>query len=71
VRSWLKSKKFPVFSLMIREFDAESISHQTASSAKQSATFAFSEENWRIVRVLARFLRPEGHRRSLDSAVSI
>src|SRR5271170_7860038 len=29
----LKSRKFPVFSLMIREFDVESSSHQTASSA--------------------------------------
>ena len=28
-----KSRKFPVFSLMIREFDLESSSHQTASSA--------------------------------------
>jgi hypothetical protein len=34
-----KSKIFPVFSLMIREFHAESSLHQTASSATQSFTF--------------------------------
>jgi hypothetical protein len=33
----LKPLKFPVFSLMIREFDAESSSYQTASSATQSS----------------------------------
>ena len=32
-----KTAKLPVFSLMIREFDAESGSHQTASSATQSS----------------------------------
>jgi len=37
-------KKFPVFSLMIREFDAESSSQQTASSAMQSAIFSLSAE---------------------------
>jgi len=31
-----KSTNFPVFSLMIREFDAETGSHQTASSATES-----------------------------------
>jgi len=55
-----KSRKFPVFSLMIREFDAESILHQTASSANQSTIFAFAAENWEIGRMFARFLRPEG-----------
>jgi len=38
----LKSRKFPVFSLMIREFDVESSSHQTASSATQFATFTYN-----------------------------
>jgi hypothetical protein len=33
-----KSREFPVFSLMIREFDAESSLHQTASSSKQAQT---------------------------------
>jgi hypothetical protein len=55
-----KSTKFPVFSLMIREFDAERSSHQTAPSATQSAIFAFSAENLKIVRMFARFPRPEG-----------
>jgi hypothetical protein len=40
---------------MIREFDAESGSHQTASSANQSAIFTFSAENSRIARTLAHF----------------
>jgi DNA-directed RNA polymerase specialized sigma24 family protein len=31
-----KSKKFPVFSLMIRELTTESSSHQTVSSASES-----------------------------------
>jgi hypothetical protein len=39
-----ESKKFPVFSLMIREFDPEKGSIQTASSATQSVGFAFSQE---------------------------
>jgi hypothetical protein len=39
---------------------AESGSHQTAASAKQSAIFAFSAENSKIGRVLAHFLRPVG-----------
>ena len=43
-----KSGKFPVFSLMIREFDAESNSHQTASSAIFSDVEEFQfEANWR------------------------
>jgi hypothetical protein len=33
-----KTRKFPVFSLMIREFHAESSSQQTATSAKQAQT---------------------------------
>ena len=41
---WPKSRKFPVFSLMIREFDAESGSHQTASSAIQSVLFHYNLE---------------------------
>ena len=45
---------------MIREFDAESSSHQTVSSASQSPISAFSAENSKIVRMLAHFLRSEG-----------
>jgi hypothetical protein len=45
---------------MIREFDAESGSHQTASSAKQSAISAFSAENSKILRMFADFLLPKG-----------
>ena len=52
----LKSKKFPVFSLLNREFDAESSSHQNAPSASQSSIFAFSAESFRIVRRFAHFL---------------
>jgi hypothetical protein len=52
--------KFPVLSLIIREFDAESSSHQTASSATQSSIFTFSAENSKIARVSAHFLEPEG-----------
>jgi hypothetical protein len=37
--------KFPVFSLMIREFDAESSSHQTARSGSQSAQLAVDRES--------------------------
>jgi hypothetical protein len=40
----LKSTKFPVFSLVIREFDAENGSQQTASSAKPSSVFVFSAD---------------------------
>ena len=61
-RSWNypKSEKFPVFSLMIREFDVESGSHRTAPSATQSAILAFSAVSSKIVRMLEHFLRPEG-----------
>ena len=52
--------KFPVFSLMIREFDAESNSHQTASSATESSVFEFSAEKSKILRMFAHFLLPEG-----------
>jgi hypothetical protein len=45
---------------MIREFDGESSSHQTASSAQQSAIFAFSAENSKIVRTLAGFPFTQG-----------
>jgi hypothetical protein len=43
---------------MIREFDVESSSHQTASSAKQSAMIAFSREDSKIARTFAHFLLP-------------
>ena len=56
----MKSRKFPVFSLMIREFDAESSSHQTASSATQSAISLISVEDPKIVHKLARFLDARG-----------
>src|SRR5208337_1198873 len=36
-----KPRKFPVFSLMIREFDAESSSHRTVPSATQSGMFPY------------------------------
>src|SRR5712671_373318 len=39
-----KSIKFPAFSLVIREFDAENGSRQTASSATQSALFHYNLE---------------------------
>jgi hypothetical protein len=45
---------------MIREFDAETGSRQTASSAKQSAIFAFPAENSKIVRMCAHFLLLRG-----------
>ena len=45
---------------MIREFDPESSSHQTASSASQSAIFGFSAENLKIVRMFAHFLLSKG-----------
>jgi hypothetical protein len=69
-----KSKKFPVFSLMIRELTTESSSHQTASSAKQSAIFAFSAQRWKIRRMFADFLdlraaeKPRFGRQQLISA---
>lgn len=44
---------------MIKEFDVESISHQTASSATQSAICAFSAEKSKILRTFAHFHRPE------------
>ena len=44
---------------MIRERE-ESSSHQTASSATQSAIFAFSPEISKIRRLLANFLRSQG-----------
>src|SRR5258708_36810102 len=47
---------------MIREFEAETISHQTASSATQSAIFAFSAERSKIGRMFAQFLLDEGIR---------
>jgi hypothetical protein len=53
-------KKFPVFSLRIREFDAESYSQRTASSASRSMISAFSVEVSKIVRMFAYFLRSEG-----------
>src|ERR1039458_10099130 len=45
---------------MIRELDAESSSHQTASSANQSATFVSSAETSKIVRMFADSLPPKG-----------
>ena len=39
-----KSRKFPVFSLMIREFGLESGSHQTASSANESLSVCICPE---------------------------
>ncbi len=56
---WPKSRKFPVFSLMIREFDAESGSRQTASSATQSGMFPYIVEAMKSARV-ARFTRSRG-----------
>jgi len=47
VKNGEESVKFPIFSLLIREFDAESSSHQTASSATQSEISAFSKGNCR------------------------
>ena len=41
VRSRLESKKFPVFSLFNREFDAETGSQQTATSATESGMFPY------------------------------
>src|SRR5260370_26450397 len=55
IQSEPKSTKFPVFSLMIRELDAETCSHQTAPSAKQSAIFAFSAGNSKIIRMFGIF----------------
>jgi hypothetical protein len=43
-----KLAKFPLFSLLIREFDPESSSRQTASSARQSAMIAFSAGKMRL-----------------------
>ena len=40
--------------------DGESGSHRTASSANQSAIFALSAENSKILRTFAHFLLPEG-----------
>jgi hypothetical protein len=45
---------------MIRESQAESGSRQTASSAKQSAISAFSEQKWKIPRTFATFVRFKG-----------
>ena len=53
-------KKFPVFSLMIREFDAESISYQTAGSAKQSAILAFSTGKSKILHTFPHYSPPKG-----------
>ena len=55
-----KSVKFPVFTLMIREFDAETGSHLTVSSAKQSAISAFSAEKSKIARTFAKTVRLKG-----------
>jgi hypothetical protein len=61
---WLGSRpklhEFPVLSLMIREFDAESSSQQTAASANQSSAFGFSAEKSKILLTLAHFFRIEG-----------
>jgi hypothetical protein len=51
-----KSKKFPVLSLFIREFDAETGSRKTASSARQSAIFVFSPENSKTAHAFAHIL---------------
>jgi hypothetical protein len=40
--------QFPVFSLMIREFDAENGSQQTVPSANQYSIFALFAENCKI-----------------------
>jgi hypothetical protein len=42
--SGLKSQEFPVLSLFIREFDPESSSHRTASSATQFGMFPYNME---------------------------
>ena len=49
-----------VDSLLIREFHGESGSHETVSSATQSAILAFSAESLKIVRTFANFVRPIG-----------
>ena len=69
----LESLRFPVFSLMIREFDAESSSHQTASSTIQPFGLQTSRRIDRKSRVCARFAieRGPGERsRRPDSAES-
>jgi hypothetical protein len=55
-----ESKFFYVLSLLIREPDAESGSYQTALSAKQSAIFALSAEESKILRMFATFDRFQG-----------
>ena len=46
----MKSRKFPVFSLMIRELDVESSSHQTASSATEALSLSIVRSNCQITR---------------------
>ncbi len=46
-----KWTNFPVFSLLIREFDAESSSYQTASSATESFRLRFGHERRKSARV--------------------
>ena len=55
---------------MIREFDWESSSHQTASSAKRSSIFAFSAGKSKTVRTFAHFafLRQASLRTQLPAA---
>jgi len=55
-----KSPKFPVFSLMIREFGAESSSHQTGSSTIKSLDFRTSGRIDQNRRVCARFTITRG-----------
>jgi hypothetical protein len=55
-----KSQKFPVFSLMIRDFDAESSLHQTAASATESFSVYGFATNLRNPRVCGQFRSAPG-----------
>jgi len=46
--------KFPVFSLLIREFDAESSSHQTGSSSKEAVTIGAPHPERELMRLRSR-----------------
>ncbi len=59
--------KFPVFSLMIREFDAERSSHQTASSATQFVVFTYNLEKVANARVDGPIRAARGTRESEQS----
>jgi hypothetical protein len=67
VRGRPKSAKFPVFSLMIREFDAETGSLQTGSSATQSGLFTYNLEIAANLRGARRFCA----RREPEKAISL